>query len=67
MIKLLETLEAEKKELKTRIKNIDAVINSYRKVCKHVNDDGSNAFVLEGNDSHYTYYTCSICGETEKV
>jgi ferritin len=41
-------------------------ITALRKVCEHKNDNGTDAFINSGSDSHYSYEKCGICGKTEK-
>jgi hypothetical protein len=60
-------LEIEKKLLRTRIDNIDSAIESFRKVCKHTDNDGNDLMEYVGHDSHKDYYKCSICGESRSV
>jgi len=45
---------------------IDA-ISALRKVCTHVNPDGSNAYHYSGHDSHYSYERCDICGKEQST
>jgi hypothetical protein len=45
---------------------IDA-ISALQKVCTHTNPDGSNAYHYNGNDSHYSYEKCDICGKEQKT
>ena len=44
---------------------IDA-IGALQKVCDHKYPDGKSAFRDSGNDSHYSYEKCEICGYQEK-
>jgi len=44
---------------------IDA-INALQKVCSHTRPDGKSALVDCGNDSHYSYEKCDICGRIER-
>lgn len=67
MKEIISELEKEKEGLVSRIKDIDNAIESFRKVCKHVDADGKNMFVYEGQNSHHDFYKCSICGEDNKV
>lgn len=48
-----------------RQKIIDA-INALQKVCEHQLSNGKSAFRSNGNDSHYSYEKCEICGYEEK-
>jgi hypothetical protein len=40
---------------------IDA-ISALQKLCDHKYQDGKSAFRDSGNDSHYSYKKCEICG-----
>ncbi len=41
-------------------------ISALQKVCNHKYPDGKSAFINSGNDSHYSYEKCEICGKEEK-
>jgi hypothetical protein len=41
-------------------------ISALQKVCTHKTPDGKDAFRSSGNDSHYSYEKCEICGKEEK-
>ena len=62
MKETIEKLLKEKKELEKKINLIDDAVDAFQKVCDHKHPDGSDAFDISGNDSHYTYYKCEICG-----
>ena len=62
MKKIIQNLETERQTLKDRIDVINNAIEAFQKVCKHTNEDGSNAMEYEGHDSHKNYYKCTICG-----
>lgn len=66
MKETIKELEKEKQVLVSRIKDIDNAIESFRKVCKHIDADGQDMFEYEGHDSHNDYYVCAICGESNK-
>jgi hypothetical protein len=60
-----ELRQMEHKIGKERQNVIDA-ISALQKVCTHTHPDGKSAFISSGNDSHYSYEKCSICGKEEK-
>jgi len=63
----IEKLERKRKIAQEDLKKIDAAISALQDVCEHKHNDGSDAFDVEGHDSHKTYYVCKICGKTESV
>ena len=54
------------KAQKQRQAVLDA-ISALQEVCEHQNSDGSSAFRHSGNDSHYSYEKCGICGKEIKT
>lgn len=54
-----------RKTSKERQAVLDA-IDALQKVCEHTFPDGKSAFCDNGNDSHYSYQKCEICGINEK-
>lgn len=75
----LATLEIENKssvidELRKKAKAAEDkamefmhAVAALQKVCTHNNPDGTSAFRSSGNDSHYSYEKCEICGYEIKV
>lgn len=63
---LLKKLRANKKELKEELIKVDKAIDALKAVCKHELPDGKDAYEYYGNDSHYDYYSCSICSDKQK-
>lgn len=53
----LHNKEAEAKEKLQKIRN---AINAGQEICEH-------DYIRKGNDSHYDYYVCKICGHKNKV
>ena len=41
-------------------------ISALQQVCEHRLADGSSAYKSSGNDSHYSYEKCEICGDEIK-
>lgn len=62
----IKHLQEKEKATREVLNRITEAINALQNVCDHKNPDGSGAFEYEGNDSHYDYVICSICGKTEK-
>ncbi len=60
-----ELRQMEYKVGKERQNVIDA-ISALQKCCTHKNPDGTSAFRDSGNDSHYSYEKCEICGYEQK-
>jgi hypothetical protein len=58
----IKELNEEREKLKDRLRLIDNAIDAFQKVCSHTFKDGTDAMVLEGNDSHKDWYKCAICG-----
>jgi len=60
-----ELRQMEHKISEERQKVLDA-ISALQKVCSHTYPDGKLAFRYSGDDSHYSYEKCEICGIEEK-
>lgn len=67
MKEVIENLEKTISECKRKIELCKQGISSLQQICEHTNDDGSEAYMLVGNDSHYKYYECSICKKRVKA
>jgi hypothetical protein len=52
----IEALNKELLEVSTALKVIS-------EMCTHTHPDGRIALVYHGNDSHYDYDKCELCGE----
>ena len=60
-------LEARRKVARETLSKIDKAIKSLQEVCEHKDTNGKDAYEVEGNDSHKTYYKCKICGDEISV
>jgi prefoldin subunit 5 len=67
MKETIEKLNKERDVLQDRIDKINKAIYSLQNICKHINDDGSSAFVDAGSTSHHDIDMCTICGYTRHV
>ena len=63
----IKKLERQEKEARETLDKISKAIKALQDVCEHKHSDGSDAFVIEGHDSHKDYYKCDICGKTESI
>jgi hypothetical protein len=63
MIEELRQMEHKISEERQIVLN---AISALQKVCTHTRPDGKSAFYSSGNDSHYSYEKCDICGKEEK-
>jgi len=63
----IEELRKKRKEASDQLENVRKAIRALQEVCTHVTPEGRNAFRYSGNDSHYTYETCDICGTEQKT
>ena len=62
----LGLLRSQYDEATNQIKGFTKAIEGFQEVCKHEHEDGTNAMVYDGHDSHKTYYKCSICGYEDR-
>lgn len=60
MKELIEKYNAEIAKHQSEIDKRKAAIKALQDLCTHT-------MVSDGNDSHYNYYKCSICGFKNKV
>ena len=67
MKETIKRLEKEEVLAREKLDKIRNAITALQDVCEHKLEDGSDAYEVEGNDSHKTYYKCKICGNTESV
>lgn len=58
---VIEKLQKTIEESKLKIELCEQGISCLQKICNHTNEDGTDAYIRVGNDSHYVYYECSIC------
>lgn len=56
----IQQIIEERNSLSERLKDYDAVISAFRKICKHEWEDN-------GHDSHYHYQICKICGKEKRI
>ena len=47
-------------QLSESLEKVKKAIHAGQEICEH-------DYIRKGNDSHYDYYTCKICGHQNKV
>lgn len=62
MKKQIEKFYTQRDLLLERVGKLDKAIEAFQNVCEHKHEDGSDALEHTGNDSHHTWYKCTICG-----
>ena len=62
---MIDDLRQKGKKIQTERQNILNALTALEKICTHINPDGKSAFHGSGNDSHYSYEKCEICGKEE--
>jgi hypothetical protein len=64
--KMIDDLRQMEHKVGEKRQNVIDAIGALQKVCTHTYPDGKSAFRGNGNDSHYSYEKCEICGKEEK-
>lgn len=59
---VIDGLRQRRNKADKTMKNYYRAVQALQKVCPHKLEDGRSAFYDTGNDSHYDYETCKICG-----
>lgn len=65
-IVVIDDLRQRRNATDEKMKEYYQAILALRKVCPHKLPDGNSAYRYTGNDSHYDYEKCIICGDEIK-
>ena len=64
---MIDDLRQMEHKVDEKRQNVIDAISALQKCCTHVHPDGKTAFHYSGDDSHYTYERCDICGTEQKT